>query len=453
MKLKKGGEHMSNRMRTITILTVIFCVVGIFIHIPTHIFAEKSGEDKLVYIIPIEKEVERGLEAFLTRSVNEATEAGANHVIFEIDTPGGRVDSANKIGSLLQSMEIPSTAYIVNEALSAGSYIALNSDFIYMNPNATMGASGVITGDGNAADEKAQSAWIAAMKSAAESNDRDPLYAIAMADPEIDLPEYGAPKGKFLTLTPNDAVEVGYAEGIVQNRIELLHELDLSNATIVETETTFAEEIARFVTHPLVIPILLSIASLGLILELYSPGFGIPGTMGIISLLLFFYGHIIAGLAGMEAIILLIVGIILIILEFFVAGGILGLLGVGAILGSLFLAGYDLGHMSLSIAIAFIVAIIAAVILYKWVGAQRGIFRKLILRDRTTTDLGYVSFHERDDLIGKEGTALTPLRPAGTIVVEDERLDVISEGGFIEKGKSVQIVEVEGMKIVVRETL
>ena len=158
---------------------------------------QAEGEGKLVYIIPIEKEVERGLEAFLKRSTNEAIEAGANHIIFEIDTPGGRVDSAGQIGKLLQSLDVPTTAYIVNEALSAGSYIALNSDTIYMNPSATMGASGVITGDGNAADQKAQSAWIAAMKSAAESKGRDPKYAIAMADPKVDLPELGAPEGSF----------------------------------------------------------------------------------------------------------------------------------------------------------------------------------------------------------------------------------------------------------------
>ncbi|MBO1003484.1 nodulation protein NfeD [Pseudogracilibacillus auburnensis] len=413
--------------------------------------AEKEGENKLVYIIPIENEVERGLEAFLVRSTNEAIEAGANHIIFEIDTPGGRVDSAGQIGKLLQGLEIPTSAFIVNEALSAGSYIALNSDTIYMKPNATMGASGVITGDGNAADEKAQSAWIAAMKSAAESKGRDPQYAIAMADPSIDLPELGAPEGKFLTLTPTDAVEVGYAEGIVQNRVELLYELHLTNATIVETETSFAEEVARFVTSPFVIPILLSVASLGLIVELYSPGFGVAGTMGLIALFLFFYGHVIAGLAGMEAIVLLVLGIILIIVEFFVAGGIIGLLGVGAILASLFMSGYDIGHMSLSISIAFIVAVVAAVILYKWIGAERGIFKKLILRDRTTTELGYISSQERKELIGKEGISVTPLRPAGTAIIANERLDVVSDGSFIEKDKQLTVIQVEGIKIVVRE--
>src|SRR5699024_758785 len=163
------------------------------------------------------------------------------------------------------------------------------------------------------------------------------------------------------------------------------------------------------------------------------------------------YGHIIAGLAGMEAIVLLILGIILIILEFFVTGGILGILGAGSVIGSLFLAGYDVKHMSLSISIAFIIAIIATVILFKWIGLERGIFRKIILRDRTTTDLGYVSTVARPKLVGKMGLTVTPLRPSGTALFDNERMDVVSEGGFVEKDKRVMIVHVEGMKVVVRE--
>lgn len=431
---------------------ILLTLLVIFIFLPT--FTNKAhgeGTGKLVYVIPIEREVERGLEAFLKRTTNEAIESNADHIIFEINTPGGRVDSAGQIAELLQGLEIPNTSFIVNEALSAGSYIALNTDTIYFRPHATMGASGVITGDGNAADEKAQSAWLAAMRSAAESKGRDPLYAAAMADPSIDLPEYGAPEGKYLTLGPNEAVEVGYAEGIVNHRTELLAELDLTNATIVETETTLAEEVARFLTHPTVIPILLSIASLGLVLELYSPGFGIPGTMGIIALILFFYGHIVAGLAGMEAIILLVVGIILIVLEFFLPGGIAGLLGIGAVLGSLFMSGYDLGHMALSISISFIIAVIAAIFLYRRIGADKGLFRHIILKDQTTTELGYVSSVNRLELIGMEGVALTPLRPSGTGSFGDEYIDIVSEGSFIDKGKKIKITKVEGMRIVVRE--
>ena len=430
---------------------VLFISVIILIGLPLNTSAENEGKGQLVYVIPIEKEVERGLEAFLVRTTTEAIEEGAQHIIFEINTPGGRVDSAEEIATLLQSLDVPTTSFIVNQALSAGSYIALNTDTIYMSPHSKMGASGVITQDGTAADKKAQSAWIKAMTAAAESKGRDPLYAEAMANEEIDLPEYGAPKGEFLTLNPREAVEIDYAQGIVQNRVELLYELGLSHATIEEVETTLAEEVARFITSPIVIPILLSIASLGLIVELYSPGFGVAGTMGLIALVLFFYGHIIAGLAGMEAIVLLILGIGLIIAEFFVTGGILGLLGVGSIIGSLFLSGYDIGHMTLSIAIAFVVAVVAAVVLFRSIGLEKGIFRRIVLQDRTSTELGYVSSVSRMELMGLEGITVTPLRPAGTALLDGERIDVVSEGGFIEENKRVKVVNVEGMRVVVRE--
>ncbi|MEN1969358.1 nodulation protein NfeD [Lentibacillus sp. N15] len=444
-------------MRSKLVSYIIIClIVGFFLisGIPGTDFAQAkddTGDGKLVYVIPIEKEVEKGLESFLARTTKEAEEAGADQIIFEIDTPGGRVDAAGQIATLLQGLKTPTTAYVVNQALSAGSYIALNMDAIYMQPHATMGASGVINEDGTAADKKAQSAWLSAMKGAAESKGRDPLYAKAMADPSIDLPEYGAPKGEFLTLDATTAVEVGYAEGVTKNRTALLHELGLTNAKIVEAAPTFSEELARFLTNPVVVPILLSVASLGLIVELYSPGFGVPGTMGLLALILFFYGHIVAGLAGYEAMILLILGIILIIVEFFVAGGIVGLLGVGSILGSLFLSSEDIGHMAMSVSIAFIIAIVASVVLFKTIGMEKGFFRHIILRDQTSTEQGYVSSVNRLELIGLEGVTLTPLRPSGTALFDGERMDVVSEGSYIQINKAVKVVMVEGVRVVVRE--
>ena len=415
------------------------------------IHADTQGGGKLIYVIPIKNDIERGLEAFLSRTTSEAVEEGADHIIFEIDTPGGSVEAANNIGTIIANLTIPTTSFIVSEAFSAGSYIALHTDNIYMTPRARMGASGVINSDGTAADKKAQSAWLKTMTSAAESGGRDPLYAAAMADASIDLPEFDAPKGEFLTLTPQEALKVGYAEGIVQDRTELLFDLGLSNGTIIQTEPTLAENIARFITNPIVVPILLSLASLGLILELYSPGFGVPGSVGLLSLALFFYGHFVAGLAGMEAIIILILGIVLLIAEFFVPGGILGILGIGAIIGSLFMSGANVGHMMTSVAIAFLVAVIASVILFRRIGLDKGIFRHVILKDRTTTELGYVSNHNRLDLIGKEGVAATALRPSGVAVIDNERIDVVTEGSFIQANTPIKVVKVEGVRVIVRE--
>ncbi|GEN57419.1 hypothetical protein GCM10012290_11550 [Halolactibacillus alkaliphilus] len=409
-----------------------------------------SADGETVYVIPIENEVERGLGAFLNRAIREAREANADHIIFEINTPGGLVEAANDIGELLQSVEIDTTAYIRSRALSAGSYIALFSDYIYMSPQATIGASGIITGDGNAADQKAQSYWREAMGSAAEAGGRDRLYAEAMADASIDLPEFNAPEGSYLTLGPTRALEVGYSNGTVNSRQEVLDALDLSTATIVEVNQRPAETLARFLTNSIVVSILLSLAGIGLVVELYSPGFGVAGSIGVISLILFFYGHLIAGLAGYEVFVLLIIGLALIIVEFFVPGGILGGLGAMSIVVSLFMATDNIFALSLSLLIAISLTIFVAIFLYKRIGLQKGLLRYIILSDRETVDKGYVSSVSREQLIGLKGRALTPLRPSGTGLFEGERLDIISVGNFINQEDPIEIISVNGSRIVVK---
>jgi membrane-bound serine protease (ClpP class) len=233
-----------------------------------------------IYRIPIKDEVEKGLYAFLQRAFEEAEEAGADVVILDINTPGGFVDSAENIAKLMDETPLKTVAFINQNALSAGAFIALHADEIYMVPSGRIGAAKVIDGAGNAAEEKANSAWLASMKTAAESSGRDPLYALAMADESIDLPEYRAGEGKLLTLSATEAEEVGYSEGTVASFEDLLKELELNKANVTSVNETFAEKVARFVTDPIIVPILLSIASLGLVVELYSPGFGVAGTMG-----------------------------------------------------------------------------------------------------------------------------------------------------------------------------
>ena len=272
-----------------------------------------------------------------------------------------------------------------------------------------------------------------------------------MADEDIEIPELGLEKGELLTLTATQALEVGYAEAIVESREELLQYLGLENADVREMEVTFAEQIARFVTHPIVIPILLSIGSLGLVLELYSPGFGVPGIMGISALLLFFFGHLFAGFAGMEAIILFAIGLILVAVELFMPGfGLFGLLGVAAVIGSMFLASFSTAQMLISLIIAVAVAAIVAFVIFRYFGARLPM-SKLVLTEATTSEKGYVSNVTRKELIGMKGKTLTPLRPSGSALFGSERLDVVSEGSYIDRDRNVVIVETSGSRIVVRE--
>lgn len=410
-----------------------------------------TADTPKVYKIPVHKEVEKGLYAFLKRSIQDAEEAGAKAIILDINTPGGFVDSAEKIASLLDSTSIRKIAYINSEALSAGAYLALHTDEIYMSPSGTIGAAAVIESSGNTADEKANSAWKAKMINAAKLTGKDPIYAQAMADDSVDLPQYRAPVGKLLTLTSSEALEVGYSKGTVSSFEELLKTTNLKGANVIETEETFTESLARFITHPIIVPILLSIASLGLIVELYSPGFGVAGTMGLISLALFFFGHLVAGLAGYETIIIFVIGVLLLIAEFFLPGGISGILGTVAIIFSIILAGGNIVQMSIAVLIALTVAIVGMVIIMKFFGKRLKVLNKVILSDATTTELGYVSNENRIDLIGKVAVTMTALRPAGTIRIDNERIDAVSNGSFVEKDKQVKIIKVEGSRIVVRE--
>ncbi|MGG0778065.1 nodulation protein NfeD [Bacillus rugosus] len=410
-----------------------------------------KAEKQTVYVIPVEKNVEQGLASFLSRSLHDAKEAHADHIILDINTPGGLVKSAIDIADSITESEIPVTAYVNKRALSAGAYIALQADNIYMAPGGKMGAAAIIDGKGNAADQKAESLWLAELEDAAVKNNRDPKYALAMADPDIDAKEAGAPKGDLLTLNADKAIDVGYSEGTADNLSALVKKLGFEKAETIYSKESFGEKTARWLTNPVIVPILLTIAFLGLTVELFSPGVGIPGTVGFIALLLFFYGHLAAGFAGYETILLFIAGVILILLEIFLPGGIIGLLGLGAIVTSLFLAAGSFTVMAVSLLIALAVSITAFILLTRVLGKRMKFFKKFVLNDSTNTESGYVSNQTRTDLIGKVGVTFTPLRPAGTVIIDDERLDVVSEGSFTEKDKKVKVVKVEGSRIVVRE--
>lgn len=421
--------------------------------IPHHFIGHgESGQNRAtVFYIPVEDTVERGLEKFMKRSFQEAIEARADHIILEIDTPGGAVDAAGNIARLLRETEIPVTAFIRKEAISAGAYIALNADRIVFTPGATMGAAQVIDGSGNAAEDKIHTYWVTEMEESAKLHGRDPSYARAMAEKGVELKEIDHNKNDLLTIGAEDALRVGYAEAIVKDRTELLRFLEVDRPVEIEANLTIAEHIARIVTHPVIIPILLSIGSLGLVLELYSPGFGVPGIMGISALLLFFFGHFIAGLAGFESILLFVVGIILLLVEIFVAGfGLFGILGVGSIVGSMLLASQSIFQMTISILIAVVVTAFATFITLKYFG-NRGPMKRLVLTAATTTEEGYISNVSRTELVGAIGEAITPLRPAGSVLIAGERLDVISEGDFIDQGKKVEVIRTSGIEIVVRE--
>jgi len=208
----------------------------------------------------------------------------------------------------------------------------------------------------------------------------------------------------------------------------------------------------EFITNPIVVTVLLTIAGVGIVLELFSTKFGIAGFIGVFALIVFFYGHFQAGLAGYGTLTLFVVGILLIFLEFFLPGAVAGTLGVAALILSLFIAGEDAMQIGVSIFIAIMISIFVFFMMIKIFGRKLVLFNKMVLFDTARKEDGYVSNINRTDLLGKVGTALTILRPAGTIIIiHNERIDVVSEGDFIEQNAKVKVIKVEGARIVVRE--
>jgi len=416
---------------------------------------ESAGPGPAVYVIPVRQTIESGLEAFLKRAFREAEEARAERIVLVINTNGGRLENAQNIGDLVGTSPIPVTAFVESKAFSAGAYIALNADQIVMRPGSSIGAAAMVEASGNLVDNpKMISAWTAEMRDAAEASGRNPDIAAAMADPNFrgELPGLGRDSGGILTLTAEEAVRVGYADHLADSVDETIAWLGLEQRAVVHVEPTPAEKAARVLTQPGVMLLLLIIGIAGVVIELIVPGFGVPGIVGVLALALYFFGQYVAGFAGMESVALFVAGIILLVLELFVPSyGILGILGGAAVIGGIATAAYDAGDAVSSLLYALgAAAVLAAIAGY--VFRKRGVWNKFILREALTSEEGYLSTEARTDLEGKTGTALTPLRPAGVVLIDGERIDAVSEGGFVEAGAKVRVARVEGLRVVVKES-
>jgi membrane-bound serine protease (ClpP class) len=410
-----------------------------------------------VYRIPIEGTIDRGLGPYVKRSLESALEMGARFAVLDINTPGGRVDAAWQIVDAVQESPIPVYAY-VDRALSAGAMIALSAQAIYVRPGATIGAATPIIGTGEKASEKMVSAMRSEFRALAEAQGLDPRVAEAMVDEEIAVPGV-VEAGKLLTLSAEEALQIGYARGEFGTLDELLVELGARNATVRTMSPNWAENIVRFLTNPVFAPLLLSLGFLGLLFEVKTPGFGVGGLVGLIGLGLFFGAHLIVGLAGWEEMILIAAGLVLVALEVFVipgfgVAGALGIVALGAGLVMSMLGRFptfmDLGtaFAAIGVAMALTGAFAYAFLRHlKWSRRLGGIF----LRAATTKEAGYISGDVRPDLEGHVGVAATSLRPAGVGIFGDERIDVVSEGPWIDEGSRIEIMQSEGYRHVVRE--
>ncbi len=417
--------------------------------------AQEAGS---VYRVHVSGTIELGLAPFIERSLREAEQSGASAVVLAINTPGGRIDAAERIADAVRDAAVPVYAFVDTRAFSAGALIALATQRIYMRPGSVIGAATPVGGSGEKAPEKIVSAMRSEMRALAEARGLDPAVAEAMVDEDVEIPGV-TEKGKLLTLSTAEAVDLGYATE-VDDWSALLEELGVRGEGVVTPTVNWAERLVRFFSNPVVAPFLLSLGFLGLIVEIKSPGLGMAGLAGVVSLALFFGSHHIVGLAGWEDMIIFFAGVVLLAVEAFVLPGfgIFGVLGVGAVAGGLLLSlvgslptRAEFAEAGTILSLSLIIVIVTAWALIRRLPRSDRMSRSgILLTAATERELGYTSASRREDLVGREGVAITDLRPSGVGLFGDERVDIVTDSEWIQEGAPIRIVSSEGYRHVVR---
>ncbi|MBS3951097.1 MAG: nodulation protein NfeD [Peptococcaceae bacterium] len=430
------------KLRLMCILLLLVLSFGLMV-------TSARAEGRTVYVVTLEGEVDRHLPSFLERAFKAAERAGAEAVLLEISTPGGFVLSAFNIGDVINRTSIPIYAYVRSYALSAGAYIALASDALYMHAGSLMGAVEPVSADGTEVSEKSLSVVDAAMRSAAEKNGRDPEIASAMVRREISIPGV-IEAGKLLTLSANEALSLGYTEGVVTSRAEVLAALGLGDSNLVFYQESLADRIARFLTSPTFSPILLSIAFAALVIEIFTAGFGVAGFISIAAFALYFGGHMVAGFAQWEYIAVFILGIALLMAEMFVSGfGFLGAAGLVFVAFSIVLSAETAtqGLATLGWSLLITIALIAGSFpLLK----RSTLWKRLVLDTTEAKEKGYVAPPDVSIYVGQTGIAVTPLRPSGTVELAGLRVDALTEGSYIAAETQVTVIGITGGTVVVK---
>ncbi|HUF92794.1 MAG TPA: nodulation protein NfeD, partial [Candidatus Limnocylindria bacterium] len=231
----------------------------------------------VVYVLPIEGIIDLGLAPFVDRVLRDAAEAGAAAVILDINTFGGRVDAAVQIRDSLLRSPLRTVAFVNQRAISAGALISLSAKTIAMVQGGTIGAATPVqaggTGDAAAkSSEKTVSYVRKEFRATAESRGRPPLVAEAMVDEDVVIAGV-IEKGKLLTLTTAEALKLKVADIQADSLEALLAKLGLANATVRHVNANWAERIVRFLTHPILSSLLVTIGMIGIIVELRTPGF------------------------------------------------------------------------------------------------------------------------------------------------------------------------------------
>ncbi len=437
---------MKMRFRTApVVITMVVALVVAFLLPPLMAVAQSAETTRVsVYEVTLQGTVDAGLASLLRRSIAEAEDAGADVLMVRITTLGGTVNAALNMKDMLVETPLTTVAYITGRSWSAGVLLTLACEYVVMAPGSSLGAA-----EPRPADEKTISAVKGEMEATAKIYERDERLAAAMVDARIEIPDV-VDSGELLTLTAQRAYDLGFIDAIRADVSGALEALDMEPTQVTVIEPTTIDLFAQYVTDPFVAPIVLAIGFIGILVEMFVPGFGFPGGVGLLAFATYFVGHMAAGYAGLSIALLFVAGIGLLAAEIFVPGfGIMGVGGIIAMLASIYLASPTPTAATWSI-LGAIAAVIVTIIVLLRMGTRLTIWRRLLLDTEETQDRGYVAQSDLKSLQDRRGIAVTSLRPAGTAEVDGERIDVVTSGEYVARDTPVRVIRVEGRRVVVR---
>jgi membrane-bound serine protease (ClpP class) len=450
-----------------------------------------------IFVISISGDVDPGMAAFLKRALNDIPDTPNTLVVVEMDTFGGRVDSAlEMVDALIQIENATTIALVTRKAISAGALISLASRQLVMQPNTTIGDCAPIafTQEGpTPLGEKFQSPLRAKFRTLARRNGYPAVLAEAMVTDSMvvyrvrldgrelfmDAQEYQdltqdqrdrvtsrrtiVAEGELLTMDDSEARELGFSKMTVANLDDLLAQMDLTGRTITRIQRSWSEDLVSLIGT--LSPILLLIGLGSLFTEIKAPGFGVPGIVGVLCLSLVFFNQYLVGLANYTELLILVAGALLLAFEWFVLPGfgIAGIAGILCIAAGLLLSMQDfvIPDPNLPWEKALLIDNLLRIL-----GAALGafVFAGLTLRyvlprlsrimegpylEATLAD-AHVDRLEKTALsAGRTGTAISSLRPSGKAMIDSRRCDVVTQGEFLEKGTPIRVISATGARIVV----
>ncbi|HYM19944.1 MAG TPA: NfeD family protein [Candidatus Kapabacteria bacterium] len=436
----------------------IYCVILLFLTVS----AANSFSQNSVLVINITGEVDPAMSAYVDRAVSQAEESHSA-ILLHVNTFGGRLDVATHIRDAIINAKVPMTAaFIDKRAISAGALITLTAKKIIMSPGSTFGAATPIYETGEKASEKVVSYMRAEMRSTAELNHRNPDVAAAMVDEQLGLDSVSGiklEKGKLLTLTNESAKQTGYIDGEASTIANALILCGYANVSYTESKQTFSDEVIRLLTLPLVSSILIMIGLAGIFYTIKTGHFGAITLAGLAALILFFSAQYITTIAPAIALILFLVGIFLFFIELTPVPtfGLGAVFGVGGIILGLFLAlagdlktlTPDRLRVTAETLAASLVGVIAAIFIIVRYAPGWPMLQKFV--HQTVSSQATAVSEDHKALVGKHGTSITPLRPSGTALIDNSRVDVVTRGEFVMPGSDIEVIETVANKIVVRK--